>query len=80
MKDGQLKALKVARRFTLKKWLGREDSNLRMPYPKTGALPLGYAPIRSKSGWQNVIEIEFVSIFLTRNGFDRKHAPSRFIS
>jgi hypothetical protein len=25
-------------------WLGREDSNLRMPVPKTGALPLGYAP------------------------------------
>ena len=26
-------------------WLGREDSNLRMPDPKTGALPLGYAPM-----------------------------------
>ncbi len=25
-------------------WLGRQDSNLRMPVPKTGALPLGYAP------------------------------------
>src|SRR5665811_1188209 len=25
-------------------WLGREDSNLRMPGPKPGALPLGYAP------------------------------------
>src|SRR3990167_10749934 len=25
-------------------WLGREDSNLRMPVPKTGALPLGYVP------------------------------------
>jgi hypothetical protein len=25
-------------------WLGRKDSNLRMPDPKTGALPLGYAP------------------------------------
>ena len=25
--------------------LGREDSNLRMPVPKTGALPLGDAPI-----------------------------------
>src|ERR1041384_2532852 len=25
-------------------WLGRKDSNLRMPVPKTGALPLGYAP------------------------------------
>ena len=25
-------------------WLGRQGSNLRMPVPKTGALPLGYAP------------------------------------
>jgi hypothetical protein len=25
-------------------WLGRQDSNLRMPVPKTSALPLGYAP------------------------------------
>ncbi len=25
-------------------WLGRKDSNLRMPGPKPGALPLGYAP------------------------------------
>ena len=24
-------------------WLGRQDSNLRMPVPKTGALPLGHA-------------------------------------
>ena len=27
-----------------KVWLGRQDSNLRMPVPKTGALPLGDAP------------------------------------
>ncbi len=26
------------------KWLGRQDSNLGMPAPKAGALPLGYAP------------------------------------
>ena len=26
-------------------WLGRRDSNPRMPVPKTGALPLGDAPI-----------------------------------
>ena len=25
-------------------WLGRQGSNLRMPIPKTGALPLGHAP------------------------------------
>src|ERR1041385_3863639 len=27
------------------RWLGREDSNLRMPESKSGALPLGDAPI-----------------------------------
>gem|GEM_PF-3259381 len=26
------------------RWLGWQDSNLRMPVPKTGALPLGYTP------------------------------------
>ena len=33
-------------------WLGRRDSNPRMPVPKTGALPLGDAPIFSQ---ENVI-------------------------
>ncbi len=28
----------------MRKWLGRQDSNLRVPGPKPGALPLGYAP------------------------------------
>jgi hypothetical protein len=28
----------------LENWLGRQDSNLGMPVPKTGALPLGDAP------------------------------------
>ena len=27
-----------------KNWLGWQDSNLRMPVPKTGALPLGDTP------------------------------------
>jgi hypothetical protein len=26
-------------------WLGRRDSNPRMPGPKPGALPLGHVPI-----------------------------------
>jgi hypothetical protein len=30
-------------------WLGRRDSNPRMPVPKTGALPLGHAPITDRS-------------------------------
>lgn len=29
------------------RWLGRKDSNLRMPGPKPGALPLGDAPIKN---------------------------------
>src|SRR4029079_15510358 len=29
----------------IKIWLGRVDSNQRMPVPKTGALPLGYGPV-----------------------------------
>ncbi|GEM_PF-3690661 len=28
----------------INEWLGRLDSNQGMPVPKTGALPLGYAP------------------------------------
>ena len=31
-------------------WLGRQDSNLRMPVPKTGALPLGDAPSHRLNG------------------------------
>ena len=27
-----------------RKWLGRRDSNPRMPGPEPGALPLGYSP------------------------------------
>ena len=30
-------------------WLGRLGSNQRMPESKSGALPLGYAPIKQKS-------------------------------
>src|SRR5882724_4681454 len=31
--------------YCLRIWLGREDSNLRVPDPKSGALPLGDAPV-----------------------------------
>src|ERR1700733_12572978 len=31
------------------RWLGREDSNLRMAESKSAALPLGYAPMRRKA-------------------------------
>src|SRR5215467_6856171 len=36
----------VVRRSLQSGWLGRQDSNLGMPESKSGALPLGYAPIR----------------------------------
>lgn len=32
----------------LRNWLGWQGSNLRMPIPKTGALPLGYTPARRR--------------------------------
>ena len=31
------------------KWLGRRDSNPRMPAPKAGALPLGDAPVSNEN-------------------------------
>ncbi len=34
---------------SLRKWLGWQDSNLRMPVPKTSALPLGYTPAEGRS-------------------------------
>lgn len=39
-------------------WLGWEDSNLRVPIPKTGAVPLGYIPT-------NFLEKEFIRSKLT---------------
>ena len=42
VRSGPLTTDKVPRTKT---WLGRVDSNQRMPVPKTGALPLGYAPV-----------------------------------
>lgn len=36
--------LSMANHSDQPEWLGRKDSNLRMPVPKTGALPLGDAP------------------------------------
>lgn len=39
-------------------WLGRKDSNLRMPGPKPGALPLGYAPTKNFK-LQKLIDLSF---------------------
>ena len=36
----------LARTAKTQNWLGRRDSNPRMPVPKTGALPLGHSPLR----------------------------------
>jgi hypothetical protein len=38
---GKSKIIKLLRSI----WLGRRDSNPRMPVPKTGALPLGHSPL-----------------------------------
>ena len=35
----------VGGRLCDEKWLGWQDSNLRMAIPKTAALPLGYTPV-----------------------------------
>jgi hypothetical protein len=44
--------------MALEKWLGRQDSNLRMAIPKTAALPLGYAPTKRIKimGWMMGLE------------------------
>jgi len=39
-------------------WLGWQDSNLRMPVPKTGALPLGYTPTGGENISQNFIKFK----------------------
>lgn len=36
-------------------WLGWQDSNLRMPIPKTGALPLGHTPMNEPIRAENYI-------------------------
>ncbi len=40
VREGTAKSLKV--------WLGRQDSNLGMAESKSAALPLGYAPMRTR--------------------------------
>lgn len=51
--NNRCKTTKIAvfRRFVvvIMSWLGRRDSNPRMPGPKPGALPLGHSPICNDS-------------------------------
>lgn len=35
-------------------WLGRRDSNPRMPGPKPGALPLGHVPINARKLYHRI--------------------------
>ncbi len=44
-KTDVLKVIKQPQYQILGRWLGREDSNLRMAESKSAALPLGYAPM-----------------------------------
>ena len=66
-------------------WLGRKDSNLRMPIPKTGALPLGYAPALRSAGvlpasvlTEKLKIAERCCVFSTAYRFTRKDAPTSF--
>ncbi len=38
-------------------WLGWQDSNLRMPESKSGALPLGYIPITPTEAIIHIIQL-----------------------
>ncbi len=58
-----------------KKWLGCKDSNLGMPGPKPGALPLGDTPTNNDNK-RNIIQKLFKKVklkrynFIMENGFD----------
>lgn len=41
----------------VKKWLGREDSNLRMQEPKSCVLPLDDAPAEKKLSTINLVDL-----------------------
>src|SRR3989344_4479934 len=57
-------------------WLGRRDSNPRMPGPKPGALPLGYAPTKySKAILASSSSLGTMKIF-SCNKTQRRQRPS----
>src|SRR5437016_9938635 len=64
----------------LDNWLGRKDSNLRMPDPKTGALPLGDAPTsRPREAPSNrAAGTHRAPIVAAPNRATWKDAPTRF--
>ncbi len=65
--------------ITTVKWLGRVDSNQRMPVPKTGALPLGYAP-KSDSECKSVnedLQTQCACVLKPRHCNTVKDAPTR---
>jgi hypothetical protein len=77
----------ITHHSSLKVWLGRKDSNLRMPIPKTGALPLGYAPaFRERRlpacSFNPTSEARRItqrfSILAAPNRLTRKRAPTSF--
>ena len=49
-------------------WLGRRDSNPRMPVPKTGALPLGHSP-SSKRNCNVTCSVDKTSLLDTISNF-----------
>src|SRR6266566_4037863 len=52
-------------------WLGREDSNLRLPESKSGALPLGYAPPWNMLARNCLLSLVFSRITLTRGNIPK---------
>jgi hypothetical protein len=56
-KSDFMKGLKVVQYQLLRRWLGRQDSNLGMAESKSAALPLGYAPAMPRSRWPRTIPV-----------------------
>src|SRR2546425_12819588 len=73
-------SLLITHHSSLRNWLGRKDSNLRMPVPKTGALPLGYAPasMAGKALKDGAAWAHRASIVVAPHRFTWKDAPTRF--
>ena len=63
--------------FKWRKWLGRQDSNLRMPIPKTGALPLGYAPANGPEDMRIEAVQRLVKLSLARRSAISKSLVNR---
>ena len=53
--------------ITIRYWLGREDSNLRMRVPKTRVLPLDDAPVKCPDAAQGLGPGRLINVRLCRD-------------